>query len=201
MNTCSMNARQKPKQNGFVLVTSLIFLVVVTLLAVAAINRSTLQEMIASNTRARETAQQNADAALRAGETLLKNAFDSYQEPGADVDVTFNNGAGSISKNIRIWYQNNIPVSASSGQKVSKADEFLIDAVWDDDGQGPIKYNNTSGDTLAKYYIEELQGCYQTNLNPNACATGSGIVMYRITARAEQGNATVITQSTFAKYY
>lgn len=196
-----MNTRNN--ESGFVLVTSLIFLVVVTLLAVAAINRSTLQEKIATNTRARETAQQHANAALRAGEAVLAtDAFDAYLPPndGTPVDLVEDTQAG-IPDSIHIWYEENIPIASTGGAKVQKAENYLIDTVWDDDAQGPVKYKDTNGNVLARYYIEELAGCYQTNLNPDACATGSGVVMYRITARATEGTATVVTQSTFAKYY
>lgn len=194
-----MNTRNN--QRGFVLVTSLIFLVVVTLLAVAAINRSTLQEKIATNTRARETAEQHANAALREAEALLTTAaFETYQQAGKDVSVTAGGGEQATSQTVHVWYQGNIPVSDSSGSTIDTADEFLAASVWADDGSAPIKYKATDGSTLARYYIEELAGCYQADLDPDACATGR-VVIYRITARAQYGKATVVTQSTFEKYY
>lgn len=184
------------EQCGFVLITSLIFLVVVTLLAVSAINRSTLQEKIAANTRAREIAEEHANAALRAGEAVLRTAaFDTYRPAGTIVDLDKNPQAG-IPDSIHIWVQNAIP-----GTDTNTAQDFLKESVWNN--SNPIQYDMSSAPdgVETKYFIEELTGCYQTNLDPDACATGDGVVMYRITARAKQGHATVVTQSTFAKYY
>lgn len=186
-------------QRGFVLITSLIFLVVVTLLAVSAINNSTLQEKIATNTRARETAQQHANAALREAEALLgTQAFDTYQPAGTDVSLADNPGysANDATPNkLKIWNQDAMLAGTS-------AKAFLDAAPWDDEAPLPIDYMVNDGDpeTIAHYYVEELDGCYQADLDPDACATGR-VIIYRITARAAVSNATVVTQSTFEKYY
>lgn len=201
MNTQTTRLPERgANQGGFVLITSLIFLAVVTLLAVAAINNSTLQEKIAANTRARETAEQYANAALRAGEAVLSTAaFASYQAAGSTVTLS----QSGLPSTVKIWRQSQIPTE--NGNTVDNPEDFLNENVWDD--SAPIQYtpdynNDPSDDTaVAEYFIEELGGCYQTNLNPDACASGSGVVIYRITARAIQGSAAVVTQSTFAKYY
>ncbi len=53
------------RQRGFVLITSLIFLVVMTLLAATAIRRSTLGEKLSNNMREQNLAFQAAEVALR----------------------------------------------------------------------------------------------------------------------------------------
>lgn len=53
------------QQRGFVLITSLIFLVVMTLLAATAIRRSTLGEKLSNNMREQNLAFQAAEVALR----------------------------------------------------------------------------------------------------------------------------------------
>lgn len=58
-------SRTRQKQAGFVLAVSMIFLVVMTLLAVAAIKKSTLDEKIAFNLRAQNMSFQAAEKALR----------------------------------------------------------------------------------------------------------------------------------------
>lgn len=195
MNTQTTRLPERgANQGGFVLITSLIFLAVVTLLAVAAINDSTLQEKIAANTRARETAEQYANAALRAGEAVLSTAaFDSYQAAGSTVTLS----QSGLPSTVKIWRQSQVPTE--SGNTVDGPEDFLNENVWDD--SAPIQYKPDGTAVAAEYFIEELGGCYQTNLNPDACASGSGVVIYRITARAIQGSAAVVTQSTFAKYY
>lgn len=64
MNTITFNF-QKQTQKGFVLAVSMIFLVVMTLLAIAAIKKSTLDEKIAFNLRAQNRSFQAAEKALR----------------------------------------------------------------------------------------------------------------------------------------
>jgi type IV pilus assembly protein PilX len=57
--------RKSTFQQGFVLATSLIFLVIMTLLAVTAIRRATLDEKVTGNLREQNLAFQAAERALR----------------------------------------------------------------------------------------------------------------------------------------
>lgn len=56
------------------LITGLIFLVVLTLIAVAAMRTTMLEERMSGNARDRDLAFQSAEAALRAGEQELEGA-------------------------------------------------------------------------------------------------------------------------------
>jgi type IV pilus assembly protein PilX len=56
---------RRSHHSGFVLITSLIFLIVMTLLAATAIRRSTLGEKLSNNMREQNLAFQAAEAALR----------------------------------------------------------------------------------------------------------------------------------------
>jgi type IV pilus assembly protein PilX len=79
-----MNAIMKPtaryfsiplhRQAGMALITGLIFMVVLTLLALAAMRTTTLEERMSGNARDRDLAFQSAEAALRAGEQVLQGA-------------------------------------------------------------------------------------------------------------------------------
>lgn len=60
-----------PRHRGSALVISLVFLVVMTLIAVGAMRDTTLQERMAGNLRDRSLAFQAAEAALREGENWL----------------------------------------------------------------------------------------------------------------------------------
>lgn len=79
MNT-TMNLTSHPssspgdRQSGVALITGLIFMVVLTLLALAAMRTTTLEERMSSNARDRDLAFQAAEAALRAGEEVLQGA-------------------------------------------------------------------------------------------------------------------------------
>jgi type IV pilus assembly protein PilX len=68
------------KQQGVVLVVSLIMLLIMTLLAVGSMNTTVLEEKMAGNYKDRNMAFQAAEAGLRAGESYLRTtvlpAFD-----------------------------------------------------------------------------------------------------------------------------
>lgn len=61
-------------QAGAALLTGLIFMVVLTLLALAAMRTTILEERMSGNARDRDAAFQAAEAALRAGEQVLQGA-------------------------------------------------------------------------------------------------------------------------------
>lgn len=67
--------RAAVRQTGAVLVVSLLILLVMTVLGVAAMGTTTLQERMANNNRQQQVAFQAAEAALRAGETYLANTI------------------------------------------------------------------------------------------------------------------------------
>lgn len=62
------------RQTGMALITGLIFMVVLTLLALAAMRTTTLEERMSGNARDRDLAFQSAEAALRAGEQVVSDA-------------------------------------------------------------------------------------------------------------------------------
>lgn len=62
------------RQRGIALVMGLIFLAVLTLLSVAAMRGTLLEERMAGNSRDRDLAFQSAELALRAGEAVLSGA-------------------------------------------------------------------------------------------------------------------------------
>lgn len=86
-----------PGQRGAALVVGLIFLLVMTLIGVAAMRSTGLQERMAGNLRDRSLAFQAGEAALRAGEQWLSipanlTAADTHTELAAPQDWT---GAGN----------------------------------------------------------------------------------------------------------
>jgi type IV pilus assembly protein PilX len=188
------------RQNGFVLVTSLIFLVVITLLAVSAINSSTLQERMASNQREKSRARQASDAALRRGELLLQDAaFDTPQAPGSTVAVN----APTDSKNtdsvlsVKIWRRASM---IEDDDKKDQPEAFLDESTW---GEGkPLNYVLDSAMPPVEYYVEDYD-CVARDLNPDSKAVCDGAMMYRITARSKGQNpaAIAVTQSLYEKHY
>ena len=64
----------RQRQTGVALITGLIFMVVLTLIAMAAMRTTMLEERMSGNAQDRDSAFQAAEAALRAGEQVLTGA-------------------------------------------------------------------------------------------------------------------------------
>lgn len=70
----SLFGQLQTPQRGSVLIVSLIFLLLLTIIGVGAMQSATLQERMAGNTRDSNTAFQAAEAATRAAEKYLESA-------------------------------------------------------------------------------------------------------------------------------
>lgn len=80
--------KQHSPQRGAALITGLIFMVVLTLLVVAAMRTTILEEKMAGNTRDVNLAFQAGEAALRAGEQVLNGAtLPAFSTTGAYLTV------------------------------------------------------------------------------------------------------------------
>jgi len=73
-NVIFRSARARRPEQGFVLVTGLLFLVIVTLLGLSLFRSSGLMERVSANTRDKQRAFETAQAALQYGEWFLGNA-------------------------------------------------------------------------------------------------------------------------------
>ena len=91
MSTAPKMSKQSPRQDGMVLITGLIFMVVLTLIVVSSMRTTLLEERMAGNARDTGLAFQAAEAALRAGEEILNGAslqqFASTNSAYLDVDT------------------------------------------------------------------------------------------------------------------
>ncbi len=84
------SSRAAHGQRGAILVTSLLLLVVLTVLGVAMMRMTNMQERMAGNARDVNMALQGAEAALRAGEEVLSPAtLTARPLPTADEDCLF----------------------------------------------------------------------------------------------------------------
>jgi type IV pilus assembly protein PilX len=175
------------KQRGAVLIVALIFLLVMTILILASVRGTVMQERMASNLYDRSLAFQAAEAALREGERYVLETPPKPAGPGCD----------------------------SSGNCV-KPDPTAI-PVWQDEDNWDNAHDAADGHghvidvgTLPvppKFLIEllannmpEVNLCESTAIDPDApCFAGPEGLRYRITARSgESGRAMVVLQSVFA---
>lgn len=177
-----MHSSSRSRQRGVALIISLIFLVLLTLIAVSAMQGTILQERMAGNTRNRMLAFQAAEAALKAGEASI--------------------GGGSLPSGTGYYM--------TTGSLPST--NFTSSQDWTTFNWGSstaVTYNNGTLNGVAQppqYVVERL-----TLTKPAGCSGGSvtnitfgpsaGDGYFRITARGVGGttNAAVILQEIYMR--
>lgn len=194
------------KQQGAALVVGLIMLLLLTLVGVAGMRDTLLQEKMVGNMRDREIALQAAEAALRDGEAYLNQV----------VLPDFANNGGIYDLNINPALTQRVV----GGKPVSET-EFWREWNWDADA---VEYSlNLAGvDAKPAYVIERLpqsltdRGQYAGGNDPTyvmvddlseVIETVESIPDYRITARGlgvrvdsdNEPESVVILQSTFRR--
>jgi type IV pilus assembly protein PilX len=151
-------------------VTGLIFMVVLTLIVIAAMRSSILEEKMAGNARSQNVAFQAAEAGLRAGERALNSPVDPASGPG--------------------YFS--APVAAAT------TTEYWKDYPdWDTAADPGLLYPGVEGVRYVIERIAALPGASgNDDLEYSAENTNPRNGIYRITARAEAGgNAPIILQS------
>lgn len=177
------------RQKGTVLIVSLIFLLILTLLGVSSIRNTTLEERMAGNFRSSTAAFQASESALRAGETWLDTNFNVRPVPQ-------NNGGNGI------WVFNAPdPVAGTSKAWWKEAN----DAWWT--ASARVYGHNlsfVSGKNLDPplYLVEEV-GLVKDSLNLGQPKDESGQYFYQVTARGTgvNTNTVVLLRSTYARRY
>ena len=199
-------------QRGLVLVVALIFLILLTVLAIGASGRSLLQERMAGGLRNAQQAVMSADSAVRGAEWRL---WTSTSKVGGRLHCL----AGSLSTDdgCTVYAPGNPPYTATG-----PVTQFLSSQAWVS-GVG-ITYKGPGGKTdytssgsyptakLAQnpvYIIEDMGRELAPGTGPQHESGATGPMnngpgqvnthVYRITARATGGNANSVrvVQSTF----
>jgi type IV pilus assembly protein PilX len=176
MDMCTARyMRGTRREAGAALITGLIFLVMLTLIAVTAMQSTTLEERMAGNARSRDAAFQAAEAAVRAAEVVLS---------GASVPA-FN---GS-----KVGYYAQLANGAA-------ADYWKDTHNW---GSQSVLYAGTlTGAKEARFVVEALPANLGSGGDDSLVAKAlSGGEIYRITARGvgADGTSSVILQTTFRR--
>lgn len=170
------NPNGRKKQKGSVLAVSLIFLLVLTILALAGTKTTLLEEKMASNIKNKNLAFQAAETTLRSAENWLNSEVVVPEEDGVKV-YGFN---GESATDPSWWWPNNI----------------------DDDSEN----NGTSVEIELvnknpRFIIEE-QDFIRDSLNVGH-GVSSGQYIHRVTAFGVggRGNTYSVLQSSFLKRY
>ena len=199
------------RQHGFALVVALIFLMLITMLAVSACEHALLQERMAGNLRNAQQARMSAETALRGAEYKI---WSIAGQPGARLHCL--DGSISSDDGCVIYRPLSAPYLENGGFTAFQAAQGWLPGIgMVYTGPSHSGYTSNTGQptaSLAKnpvYLIEDL-GSEQSpdasdlhesgNTGPNNSGAGQvDIHIYRITARATGGNpnGVSIVQSTF----
>lgn len=173
-----------PAQSGSALIVGIIFLLVMTMLGLTAMQTTSLEERMSGNMRDRDLAVQAAEMALRAGENEALNALGSLSGNGAfafpanPAPDESNENNWKNTANVRGWAAGaNLKAMTSYSAPSSPAVSFPSFAEAPD------------------YWIEERPGVYSTaSLEPRP----ADVRIFDITARSTgaSGTSTVILRST-----
>ncbi|MDN3517456.1 PilX N-terminal domain-containing pilus assembly protein [Aquisalimonas lutea] len=164
-------------QDGAILIVSLILLMVLTLIGVAGMQSTTMQERMAANTRDTNVAMQAAEAALRDAEEFLDNNL----PPTGDFD-----GSDGL-----------YHFSSSS----TRPPDWQDDSAFSDANSREYQGTDLHGiSEQPHYFIEELPRVRCAGSSAEAGAPGGGLPRaFRVTALGVGGNENTrsILQSTF----
>ncbi|UHQ54550.1 pilus assembly PilX family protein [Microbulbifer sp. YPW16] len=172
-------ARKLSSQRGAVLIVGLVMLLLMTVVAMAAMRGSEMQELMAGNMRDRNLAFQAAEAGLREAEEVLNQA----------VLPSFDGGVAG-------YY---VEIDGSRNTGYWNTHDWDVDAVETD-----LELDRVAAPP--RYVIEEITATAATGTDGGAIDFQSTlnqeeIVYYRVTSRGVGGtaNAVVIIQSTFKR--
>jgi len=185
-----MNCQCKCKQQGAVLIVSMVMLILLTLIGITGVGTSSLEEKMASNARDKDLAFQAAEAALREGENFLNTVIVS---PAAAFNGTTNGlyPTGAVATTL-------FDVSANWDNTNSLA--------YPDPNLNSVKLNAVT--SQPRYIIEYLgeMGDTSDSLNISGYGESSGlgsVTAARISARGTGGtdDAVVYLQSHFSRRF
>lgn len=173
------------RQNGVALVVALIFLLILTLLGVAAMSTTALEEKMAGNIKDQNTAFQSVESALTVAENTIGSAI-SVNLVVATASVT-NDGLHKPGTTTPRWSDATSP------------------NVWDTGSDYRTLTGFSGVSSPAKYIIEDLGEIVDTNgeLTMPTEYRSKGKQLFRITARGPGGTPYSISmvQSTYEKRF
>lgn len=193
-------------QRGAVLFVALIFLILLSLLAVVGMNTSLLQERMTGGMRNAHLAQMGADSTLRAVEFDLWSAAANNREISCTFDSTGSTGLPCYSRGL-FQYSGSVITGSLTSPKILhfRAARGYVSPSIDGAQDAPADYSSTSTPISARlaerprYLVEEM-GTLGGNL-PHAGSkvtqTGQGggvqpFKAFRITARSTGGTQSVV---------
>lgn len=176
------------RQKGAILVFCMVFLLVLTMMGVASMESTVLEERMAGN-------MQDYNAAFQAAETALQNAedwlFEQDSWPATSSDGT-----------TRVWVRDTMDPDVTDSMHWWQDEDRQLQSWWESNSTAVAGMAGVTSEP--RYLIEEF-----ANINTGqSLAIGTGLenrvrVFHRITARGTGATDTAVVelQSTFVKSY
>ena len=167
------------QQRGMTLIVGLIMVLLMTLVGMAAIRGSNMQELMAGNMRDRNLAFQAAEAGLRQGENFLTNAtIPVFNGTTAGLYEAISGSSTTGFWDTYVWSGNSVATNMNL-EYVTSQPRYVIEEVT---GTSTLSADGGAIDFAATLKAEDT-------------------VFYRVTSRAEGGTdgAVVILQSTYKR--
>ncbi len=172
---------QRKQQKGAVLVISLIFLLVLTVVGVAAMQNTSLEEKMAGNVKDRNLAFQNAESAVREAEAFIDTVITLAVFDGSD---------------------------GLYGEGDAEPD-FLSSTMWASSGSNVQSSADYGAYAAPRYFIKQFQTVagVEGSLNLSGYGDNKGggdVTIFNITARGTGGgadSAEVILRSYYGRVF
>jgi type IV pilus assembly protein PilX len=189
------------RQLGAVLIVGLVMMLLLTVIGLAAIRGTDLQERMAGNMRDRNLAFQAAEGALRSGEEILNgNTLPSFLGATRGYWPDLNDAANTVNLTVGSWPQ----MDGTNVRRLKTAS--WLDSQWE---VNTVRLPDDSLEGLAqqpRYFIEKIVvAIVASNLGHGADIVSQAQLAeteyYRVSARGQGGtlDAEVVLQSTFAR--
>jgi type IV pilus assembly protein PilX len=180
------------KQTGAALIVSLVILLIMTMIGLAAMRTSSMAEKMAANTMDMEIAFQATEIALRDAESWIEGltAEPDPNDTGSNNVWTADAMDPDLNNPESWWHERNAAWWAANG--IAHATNITFDTN-----------GGTKTITTPRYIIEYQQFVTDDLVVGTGGGPSTGRVYYRITARGTGGSdqSRVLLQSTMAKRY
>lgn len=190
------------KQRGSVLIVSLVFLLLLTIVGVSAMNMTNLEEKMTGNFRDHDLAFQTAEAALLDGEAFVENTFDinsALTDPACTGSDCYSADCDDGLCFHGEFKNSSNPVTACTN---GTDKEWEDSSIWSDDSKTRDMNTQIEGTVRNARYIVEFR-CFvprdPTNANPDENIYAQWTPAFRITALASGAStdAQVMLQSVY----
>jgi len=190
----------RKKQQGIALFVSLIFLLILTILGISAMQTTIMEEKMAGNFNDYNLAFQAAETSLRVAEDWLEDRISlPIVKDIAANQIPDNNPNASP---YEVWQLIQATTDPTAGGESCDDDDTMwwrqCDSAWWT--ANAVQDTSLSGVNTRPYYIIEHQALILDNINIGQQGDNSGRSTYRVTARGTGGSdlTSILLQSTFS---